>query len=345
MYDMMYDSAFLLLIGLLLAGVIHLFLNEKLLQKLLVGSKNMVVLKAAILGIPLPLCSCSVLPMALQLRKNGLNKGATASFLISTPETGVDSILLTYSLTDPILTAARPIAAFLTAMTAGVIINKFDAQEAPIELRDDKGCSSCGATTDCSSSEIKNLTFIEKLLEIGKYSIQTILKDLAPYLLIGYLLAGFITVVLGNTFTNIPEFLTLGWGGYIGAVIVGLPLYICATSSTPLAAALLAVGFSPGAILVFLLVGPATNIASLTVILKLIQKKALAIYLGSLVVVAIGCGLLVDFVYQNFSVETNYLQGKHNELYSLILHFSAIFILLLILYYSFLSLKKRVLKF
>ncbi len=345
MYSMMYDSAFLLLIGLLLAGVIHLFLNEKLLQKLLVGSKNMVVLKAAILGIPLPLCSCSVLPMALQLRKNGLNKGATASFLISTPETGVDSILLTYSLTDPILTVARPMAAFLTAMTAGVIINKFDIQETPIELSDDKGCSSCGTSSDCTSSEIENLTFVEKLLEVGKYSIQTVLKDLAPYLLIGYLLAGLITVLLGDTFTNIPEFLTSGWGGYVGAVIVGLPLYICATSSTPLAAALLVVGFSPGAILVFLLVGPATNIASLTVILKLIQKKALAIYLGSLVVVSIGSGLLVDFIYRYFSVETNYLPGKHNELYSLVLHLSAIFILIMILYYSFLPIKKRFLKF
>lgn len=341
----MYDSAFLLLIGLLLAGVIHLFLNEKLLKRLLVGTKNMVVLKAAVLGIPLPLCSCSVLPMAHQLRKNGLNKGATASFLISTPETGVDSILLTYSLTDPILTVARPMAAFLTAMTAGVLINKLDSQDTPIELNDVKSCSSGCSSSDCASSTNKNLSIGERILEVVKYSIQTVLKDLAPYLLIGYLLAGFITVLLGNTFTNLPEFLTSGWGGYVGAVLVGLPLYICATSSTPLAAALLAAGFSPGAILVFLLVGPATNIASLTVILKLIQKKALAIYLVSLVVVSIGCGLLVDFVYKYFSVETNYLQGDHNELYSLILHLSAIFILIMILYYSFLSIKKRVLKF
>ena len=289
---MLYDSAFLLIVGLLLAGVFHLFLDDKLIKKLLTGSKNAVVLKAAILGIPLPLCSCSVLPMAHQLRKQGLNKGGTASFLISTPETGVDSILLTYSLTDPILTVARPLAAFLTAMTTGVLINKFDSDTSiPILSEVDSCCNSC-----CSDNDNKKQGLWDKIKEVFSYSFFTVLKDLAGYLFIGYLLAGLVSVLLGDTFTNIPEYLTSGWGGYVGAVLVGLPMYICATSSTPLAAALLAVGFSPGAILVFLLVGPATNLASMTVVLKLLQKKSLLIYLSSIVVVALICGVCTDFI-------------------------------------------------
>ena len=337
---MLYDSAFLLIIGLLLAGLIHLFLNESLLQKLLVGSKNKVVLKAAILGIPLPLCSCSVLPMAHQLRKNGLNKGATASFLISTPETGVDSILLTYSLTDPILTVARPVAAFLTAMTTGVLINKYDVETTPKIIETENCSSSC-----CAAPEANNLTIRDKIVSVIKYSMQTVLKDLAPFLLLGYLLAGLVAVLLGDTFTNIPEYLTSGWGGYVGAVLVGLPLYICATSSTPLAAALLAVGFSPGAILVFLLVGPATNIASLTVIMNLLKRKSLLIYLGNLIIVSIFCGICVDYIYSYFSISTIYLSGEHHEAFAIVSHLSAILIVIAIAYYTMIALAKRIRKF
>ncbi len=164
--------------------------------------------KAAVLGIPLPLCSCSVLPMAHQLRKNGLNKGATASFLISTPETGVDSILLTYSLTDPILTVARPAAAFLTAMTTGFLVNQTEDETEPVELEDSSGCDSC-----CSTQPDIKMSFWEKIIEVFRYSMQTVLKDLAPYLLLGFILAGIISALMGDVFTDIPEFMTSGWGG------------------------------------------------------------------------------------------------------------------------------------
>ncbi len=292
------------------------------------------------MGIPLPLCSCSVLPVAHQLRKSGLNKGATASFLISTPETGVDSILLTYSLTDPVLTVARPVAAFLTAMTAGVLINQFDNDEAVIVEEEENSCGACCSTTDNKSNSV-----FSKIIDVCMYATQTILKDLAPYLLIGYLLAGLITIVIGDSFESIPEILRSGWGAYLGAVLVGLPLYICATSSTPLAAALLAVGFSPGAILVFLLVGPATNIASLTVILKLLMKKALIIYLSTLIIISIICGIAVDFIYDSFELSTLYTIGRHHDVYNLISHISAIFLIVFVLYYSLLILKNRIAKF
>ena len=151
--------------------------------------------------------------------------------------------------------------------------------------------------------------------------------------------------MLGDSLTTIPEFLTKGWGGYVGAVLVGLPMYICATSSTPLAAALLAVGFSPGAILVFLLVGPATNLASMTVVLKLLQKKSLMIYLTTIVIVALCCGILTDFIYSYFSYNPMYQNGEHHQIFSILSHSSAILLLGFIFYFMLISLKKRIAKF
>ena len=293
MYGLLLDSAFLLLIGLLLAGLIHIFLNEKTLSQLFSGKSQSVVFKAALVGIPLPLCSCSVLPVGLQLKKNGISKGGLTSFLISTPETGVDSILLTYSLTNPALTLARPVAAFITAVSAGLVVDKFGGEEEEVQDVPAESCSCCA----CDDKPQKQQS---KVFRMFDYACNTILKDLAPYLFWGYLLAGFVAALLGDYMTAIPSFLQTGIGGYLGAVLVGLPMYICATSSTPLAAVLLSSGFSPGAILVFLLVGPATNITSMTVVLSMLRKRGFILYLLSIIAVSIVCGFLFDFIMLQF---------------------------------------------
>jgi uncharacterized membrane protein YraQ (UPF0718 family) len=329
-WTILVDSAFLLLVGIILAGLLHLLLNKTNLDKIIKGSKNMVVLKSALFGIPLPLCSCSVLPMAHQLRRSGMNKGGTASFLISTPETGVDSILLTYSLTDPLMTLARPVAAFVTALSAGLAVNFMDSSENADKPAD-------GEVDNCCSSNVKNNSsgWVENIKEMINYSISTLLKDLAPYLLLGYILAGFVGVFLGNSFDLIPSFFSTGWGSYIGAVAVGLPMYICATSSTPLAAVLLGAGFSPGAILVFLLVGPATNVASLTVVSNILKKRALFVYLISIIVISIISGIVLDYFYNFMEIQTEYQLTDSIHEANLLSIISAIILTVFICYFSF----------
>ncbi|MFC1475180.1 SO_0444 family Cu/Zn efflux transporter [Candidatus Zixiibacteriota bacterium] len=328
--DMLVDSAFFLLLGIILAGFIHHLLNETNLFRLLKENSFKTIFKAAILGIPLPLCSCSVLPVAHQLRKSGLNRGGTTAFLISTPETGIDSILLTYSLCDPIMTLARPISAFITAISAGLLLNNSPEENQPDMIMDNCDDKCCPVVNPVQSNSI-----IINILNSFKYAFGTLVRDLAPYLLVGYLLAGLVSFLVGgDSLRSLPNYLTSGWGSYIGAVIIGLPMYICATSSTPLAAVLLVAGFSPGSILVFLLVGPATNIASLTVVSKMFDKKSTIMYLTAIIVTAILCGLILDFIYNYFQIEKVFKAGSQDHQPGMIDYFSAFFISFFIIYYS-----------
>jgi hypothetical protein len=306
------DSALYFLFGLVLAGLVWVFLNEKNLTRLLGKNRNQAVFRAAIIGVPLPLCSCSVLPVVTQLRNSGLGKGGTMSFLIATPESSIDSILLTYSLTDPLMTVARPIAAFLTASVAGLIENRFDTVDVkessapegiglPMATDVKAACSCCASTPETVDSWPKR---------VGngiKHSFTTLISDLAPYLLLGYVLAGLAATFFGSPVDFGSEG---GWMAYLAALVVGVPLYVCATSSTPLAAVLLGAGFPPGAIMVFLMVGPATNLTTLTVAKKILGLNSTIRYLVIIVVVSLICGLVLDSLYGWLQIAVDY-QPSH----------------------------------
>lgn len=343
-WEMIVDSALLLLLSFALAGLLSLVLNAKNIQRLVSGGKRREVLVTALVGVPLPLCSCSVLPVAYQLRRAGVSKAGTASFLIATPESGVDSILLTYSLMDPVMALARPIAAFLTAFTAGNVEAAFPDSEhnqnssnAGRQTQPAVCCTSCGcsnATEQTAPIELldqipPNPTLLSRLKSGIRYGFTDLFNDLAVYLLIGYVLAGLVVVIFGGQLMVLPEWLMSGWGAYLGAIVIGLPLYICATSSTPLAAALLVAGFSPGAVLVFLLVGPATNIASLAVVSKILKGPAMVRYLASILVVAIVCGIAIDWIYRTFNLPVIFRSGGHEHAAWYHLVAGAIFIILL----------------
>ncbi|RKX22123.1 MAG: permease [Candidatus Zixiibacteriota bacterium] len=338
-WEMMVDSAFLLFIGIILAGLISIVLNSSKIKDKIIGNGKSDIFKASVIGIPLPLCSCSVLPVAKQLRQSGVSKGATVSFLISTPESGVDSIMLTYTLMDPIMTLARPITAFITSISAGLLENKYDNKInnvfETVDTNQTGSACSCCCSSNGNKIEVENQSLVQKIISGIKYSFSDLLSDLAPFLLFGYLLAGLVSASLGGDLLSLSDTFTTGWGSYLGAVIIGVPLYICATSSTPLAAALLAIGFSPGAVLVFMMVGPATNITSLTVVHKILKGWSIIRYLLVIVVVAVACGIAVDYLYDYFKIAVNYqtdVLHKHNNWLDLI---SAIILSLFILYYSF----------
>lgn len=286
--EILADSAPYLLFGFLAAGLLHgVFSSETVARHLGRGRLGPVV-KAALFGVPLPLCSCGVLPAALGLRKQGASKGATVSFLVSTPETGVDSIALTYALMDPVMTVFRPLAAFVSAVLAGTVENLFGRAD-PLPAAPAPPCG-------CAEHAVPpGAPWRQRVRQGMRYAFGDLLGDLAPWLAVGFLLAGAISAAVPEHLLG--EYLGGGIAPMLVMLAVGVPLYLCATASTPIAAALMLKGLSPGAALVFLLAGPATNLASLTALSATLGVRTTARYLASICAGALAMGLLLDAVY------------------------------------------------
>jgi hypothetical protein len=255
-----------------------------------------------------------VLPAAVSLRKQGASKGATAAFLISTPESGVDSISITYALMDPLMTIARPLAAFCTAVAAGLSENLFSYRSQTAHLIPDLRCpvDGCCDGINCDPHQHRrHHSLVEKLAAGLGYAFGDLWHDMAAWFLAGLLLAGIITVFIPDElFSN---HLGSGVPAMLLMLAVGVPLYICATASTPIAAALLLKGVSPGAALVFLLVGPATNMASLTVLMGTLGKRSTAVYLAAIALCAVLIGLAVDEMYAFFGLSARAALGHAEE--------------------------------
>jgi len=276
--SMFLSAAPFMVFGLVIAGLLKVLIRPETVSRALGRGRVSSVLKAALVGVPMPLCSCGVLPVAQSLGRQGATKGAVASFLIATPESGVDSIAVSYALLDPILAVARPLAAFVSAVVAGLTINF--AQELP------------EAVTP-SAEEGKGRR--ESLLSGVRYAFSDLWADMAGAFFVGVLLSGTVAALVPEDFLS--RFLGGGLLSMAVMFIVGVPLYVCATSSTPLAAALILKGVSPGAALVFLLAGPATNMASLAVLIRTQGKRFVALYLAAIAVVSFAFGLAVDGLY------------------------------------------------
>ena len=256
-----------------------------------------------------------MLPAAVSLRKQGASNGATTAFLISTPESGVDSISITYALLDPIMTIARPVVAFVTAAVAGITENLFGTYSDKTRITPDLSCpvDGCCDGENCSSEEHRHHhTFWEKFSTGMRFAIGDLWEDLAVWFLIGLVLAGLITVLIPPDMFS--KYLGAGLPAMLIMLAVGIPLYICATASTPIAAALILKGVSPGAALVFLLAGPATNMASLTVLTGTLGKRATAIYLASIAICAVLFGLIVDQVYVSLGISAQAVVGQASEI-------------------------------
>ncbi|MGD2108314.1 MAG: SO_0444 family Cu/Zn efflux transporter [Phycisphaerae bacterium] len=347
-WQMVMESAPWLLGGFLLAGLIYVFVPVDRVVHHLGKPGLRPVVKASLFGIPLPLCSCSVIPVATSIRKQGASRGAFVSFLISTPETGVDSISLSYALLGPLLAIVRPVAAFVTAVAAGILISRTGEEQRAATGRElaagvSCGCSSedshttterepapaasccsttappavedsCCAASACGCEEPSTKPGAGKLATAIRYGLVDMMTDLSPYLLGGFVLAGLAAAALPEGF--LEQHIGSGIVAMLLMLVVGLPLYVCATSSTPVAAALIARGLSPGAALVFLLVGPATNIATMLIVSRDLGKRGLAIYLSTIAVVAVLFGLLIDALIPSLPVslaDTPHCLGEHTH--------------------------------
>jgi len=252
----------------------------------------------------------------VSLRRQGATQGATTAFLISTPESGVDSIAVTYAMMDPVMTVARPASAFLTAFVAGVAENLFSFRKNGPPAVPDLTCpvDGCCDGIHCDPRVHRNHhSFNEKLWAGLKFAVTDLWGDMAPWFFLGLLLAGLITVLIPNDLFS--RHLGSGLPAMLLMLAVGIPLYICATASTPIAAALILKGVSPGAALVFLLAGPATNMASITVLAGTMGKRATAVYLGAIAVCSVLLGLAVDHVYAVLGVSAKAAAGQAAEIF------------------------------
>ena len=303
-WAMLREAAPYMLFGLLVAGVLKVLLPASTVARHLGRGRFLPVFKAALFGIPLPLCSCGVLPAAQSLRRRGANRGATSAFLISTPETGVDSIAITYALMDPLMTVARPLAAFAAAVAAGLAQNVLGSRSGDT---DEDDAPRAGA----DQAPPRSGTWLGKGREAVRYAMGELWDDIAGWFVLGLLVAGVITALLPG------DLMTRHLGGGLAPMllmaVVGVPLYICATASTPIAASLVLKGLSPGAALVFLLVGPATNAAALTVLLKVLGRRGVAIYLAAIILVGLSAGLLLDQLYLGLGLTASAAVGKAAE--------------------------------
>jgi hypothetical protein len=300
-WHVLVEAAPFVLLGFFVAGLLKAYVPDAFMAKHLGGKGPGPVVKAALFGIPLPLCSCGVLPAALGLRRQGASKGAATSFMISTPETGVDSIAVTYALLDPIMTVIRPVGAFFTSIVAGLLVNMGPAEEEKPEPLENLVHSGCGCSSGCCDDEPKKAGSWQRFRGGMDYAFGEMIADIGKWLIIGVVLAGIIAALIPDGFIEnnighglLPLFIML---------LVGLPLYVCATASTPIAASLVLKGLSPGAALVFLLAGPATNGATLTVMFKALGRRAAFAYLFAIAVCSIALGWLTDRLYVGLGLD------------------------------------------
>ncbi|MBT3193337.1 MAG: SO_0444 family Cu/Zn efflux transporter [Verrucomicrobia bacterium] len=275
-----------LLFGFAVAGLLSVIISPATVERQLGGNRAGSVFRAALFGVPLPLCSCSVIPVTMSLRRHGAGRGAATAFLLSTPQTGVDSIMVTYALLGPVMAVFRPIAAFITGVIGGLAANALHRGDAPPEQehpRCQEACCVKGAGTPKS-----------RLARALQHGFITLPKDIGKPMLAGILIAGVIACMVPESL--FAEHLGGGLLSMLAMMLLGIPVYVCATASVPIAAVLIAKGVSPGAAMVFLMTGPATNAASIAAVWKVMGRGTASVYLATTATTALASGLLLDHV-------------------------------------------------
>lgn len=354
--DLSAEASPWLLLGLLIAGLMKAWVPTKILSKHL-GHGKSAIIKAALIGAPLPLCSCGVIPVATELRRSGASAPATASFLVATPETGIDSVSVSYALLGPVLAIYRPFAAIMSAIITGLLVATIKKESIKIPSVEKSTASCCSSTesenitpktegnttccgtkpepaienkpikSSCCSSKTTNTSpvahtsltqkpfttdFFEKTKAGVYYASTKLIDDIIVWLAIGLIFAAIVR-------TFLPEEFLLNYGSGLPAMLlmiaISIPMYICATASTPIAAGFIMAGLSPGTALVFMMAGPATNISTLGVIKNEMGGAVLIRYLLGVALSALGFAMLLDFGLTFFAINiTDQMSHSHEML-------------------------------
>jgi len=326
LYELSNAMAPYILFGLLFAGMLHEVVPDSIVSKHLGRNSIGSVIKSTLLGIPLPVCSCGVIPLAASIKKSGASNGATLSFLISTPITGIDSILATYGMFGWAFTIYRVLTSMILAMIAGIFTNIAGHRKKELKPRTafsmtpssprktmnfapappDK-MDSCTDSCHCENSEKKSFSARAAL----DYAFVTLLGDIAKPLVWGLLIGALITVAVPENLSEIVK--QYGWLSYVITITIAIPMYVCATASLPIAAGLMLAGVSPGAAFVFLSAGPATNTVTIGIVKTMLGTRSLAIYLGSIIIGSIAFGLLLDWFFGITGIDILQIIPMHEE--------------------------------
>ena len=313
-----------LLFGFFVAGILSVCVSPEWVERHLGGRGLGPVVKSALFGVPLPLCSCGVIPVAASIRGHGASKGATVSFLLSTPQTGVDSILATYAMLGPIYAIFRPVVALITGVVGGALVDWLDgdSETPPEETAEAKdACCSDG----CGKIEHKG----NRVTDALRYGFVTLPRDIARALLIGVLIAALISAFIDEG--AMAPYLGGGLFAMFMMMIIGIPIYVCATASIPVAVGLMHMGASPGAALVFLIAGPATNAAAIGVVWKVLGRRTAIIYLSVVALGALFSGILLDLIFTQLAIagHDEALHAGHESV-GLFGHISAVALLVML---------------
>ena len=273
-----------LLLGFLVAGLLGAFVPVSFIETHLGKRGFWQIVKASLLGVPIPLCSCSVIPVAASIRKHGATRGATVSFLTSTPQTGVDSIAATWGLMGPLFAFFRTVVAFVTGCICGASVETFASSHEERREECDEHCPSCNPAPKAV-----------RWRQVFAYGFGTLPRDIGRALLVGILISGLLGSLVPDDF--FVRHLDSEWLSMLAVLGLGIPLYVCSTGSIPIALAMIGMGLSPGAALVFLITGPATNAATITTVMKTMGKKAVGIYLATLALCSLAAGWTLNRIF------------------------------------------------
>jgi uncharacterized membrane protein YraQ (UPF0718 family)/copper chaperone CopZ len=296
-----------LLLGMLFVALLNLFFNKDLIVNHIGGNDIKSIIKSSLFGVPLPLCSCGVIPTSVYLSKNGASKPAVIAFLISTPQTGIDSIIATYGMLGPVFAIFRPIAALIMGIVGGITFLFFNKKE---QIND-----SPQQETQFEFQEIKtNEPFFEKAKKSIKYAFGDFINDISTQFLIGLIVAGLIATIIPNNFFSETifqnEFLSI-----LLIIAFAIPMYVCATASIPIAVTLMMKGLSPGVAYAFLVAGPVSNAASIAILSKILKKKSLILYLSIVVILTIIFSYLLNWIHLIFNINPHTFM-VHNHIHS-----------------------------
>ncbi|ANB03001.1 SO_0444 family Cu/Zn efflux transporter [Ectothiorhodospira sp. BSL-9] len=334
--DLALTAAPWLLLGLLAAGIIKGFLSEARMKSWVGGEGLKGISRAAVIGAPLPLCSCGAIPTGLALYRGGAGRGPSTAFMIGTPGIGVDSLAISYALLGPFMMVARAAGAVTTAVTTGLLVNlsrpaATPGAESPETNGAGDSCSSGCCSTGCDgepesrAAGASEAGWRVRLASGMRYAFSDLLDDISTWILAGLILAGALVALVP------PESLSQWGSGPLAMLVmalIGVPLYICATAATPVAAGMLVAGVSPGTALVFLLAGPITSMATLGVLRREMGNQALALYMTGIVTTTIALGLIVDLIVQASGLDLTQQLGAARELTPMWLEITALVILL-----------------
>jgi len=309
-YILFIEMAPYLMIGLAFVAILNIYMTKEFVKKQIGDDSIWSIFKAAIFGVPLPLCSCGVIPTTVYMADSKASKGAVTSFLISTPQTGIDSVIATYGMMGPVFGIFRPISALIMGIVGGLFINSTN-KEKP---KEEKKKFSLDVIAAPPKQKVVRKSFTVRAKESLNYAFVDFLDDIVVEFLIGLVIAGAITYFLPTEFLE-GTGLKSGILGMLIMIVIGIPMYVCATASIPIAVSLILTGFSPGVAFVFLAVGPATNAASIGILSKSLGKKLITYYLFALIVMSIVFGYLLDYIfaYTGINAQEQLATHAHHE--------------------------------